>query len=599
MNTSLYDKRDDFNISITNFPFLSSNIPSSLVMRARRLSTKLLSHGYVCDRLTSSLRKFYGRYGELVIHYNVPLSRMADVLQDFGFDLLSIDKVFHGGHQEITVKLQAPPDTQHYWSLSAGLLPVLDQDRFSSVEKLSRDGLITSRLHTTEVDAGYIYFKAFTMVPLYRGIEILLKSDRSQSSRNYSHTCAFALPSHTSGNDKVSVQTTFRCGLIRGQDTSESDTGIRYSAMGLKRGGTVGVPFASFTSRDGNVNISNGVVSATKTITKDRSFIDGLAGALSLFEMKMDMKFRDTGPLYGVRMFMEDDKSFDGSRNNPFLPGVFAEWFFTINHGALMAKRRQSYIHCKAIGYKAPEVKVYKVASDGTDIPITYPKLVHNTKFSTAVYYIINYPTEKDAGKYVCRTRVDGMEKSLKFTGYYEPEVAPEFVRSRSGIVYKYYSFNIQLIVKSPEDVSIACFIGSRTGSEVPELDTSDSREIRKLRDYKNYLALSDDEVTQLLLLCVAISPDKLMNKVLFQSDAMCGDRNNEFYEITAVQNRMVVARSIVIGGQTKRVNKIMTFKMVWLRDNYLEPMQELAGELQRRQEAARRRRRDDGCVVM
>ncbi|KAK3100125.1 hypothetical protein FSP39_015107, partial [Pinctada imbricata] len=100
MNTLLYDKRDDFNFSITNFPFLSSNIPSSpaygvfisqliryarastkytdFVLRARRLSDKLLSQGYVCDRLTWSLRKFYGRYGELVIHYDVPLSRMVD-----------------------------------------------------------------------------------------------------------------------------------------------------------------------------------------------------------------------------------------------------------------------------------------------------------------------------------------------------------------------------------------------------------------------------------------------------------------------------------------------------------------------------------------
>ncbi|KAK3105594.1 hypothetical protein FSP39_001375 [Pinctada imbricata] len=100
MNTSLYDKRDDFNFSITNFPFLSSNISSSpaygvfisqliryatastkytdFVLRARRLSVKLLSQGYVCDRLTSSLRKFYGRYMELVIHYDVPLSRMVD-----------------------------------------------------------------------------------------------------------------------------------------------------------------------------------------------------------------------------------------------------------------------------------------------------------------------------------------------------------------------------------------------------------------------------------------------------------------------------------------------------------------------------------------
>ncbi|KAK3099254.1 hypothetical protein FSP39_001649 [Pinctada imbricata] len=100
MNTSLYDKRDDFNFSITNFPFLSSNIPSSPAygvlisqliryarastkytdfdLRARRFSDKLLSQGYVCDRLTSSLRKVYGRYGELVIHYDVPHSRMVD-----------------------------------------------------------------------------------------------------------------------------------------------------------------------------------------------------------------------------------------------------------------------------------------------------------------------------------------------------------------------------------------------------------------------------------------------------------------------------------------------------------------------------------------
>ncbi|KAK3101451.1 hypothetical protein FSP39_003670 [Pinctada imbricata] len=100
MNISLYVKRDDFNFSITNFPFLRSNITSSpvygvfisqliryarastkytdFVLRARRLSDKLLSQGYVCDRLTSSLRKFYGRYGELVIHYDVPLSRMVD-----------------------------------------------------------------------------------------------------------------------------------------------------------------------------------------------------------------------------------------------------------------------------------------------------------------------------------------------------------------------------------------------------------------------------------------------------------------------------------------------------------------------------------------
>ena len=80
LRTSLYDKRDDFNFHITNFPFLSSNIPSSpaygvfilqliryaracssyecFILRAVRLSSKLLRQGYVMERLKSSLRKF-------------------------------------------------------------------------------------------------------------------------------------------------------------------------------------------------------------------------------------------------------------------------------------------------------------------------------------------------------------------------------------------------------------------------------------------------------------------------------------------------------------------------------------------------------------
>ena len=104
-STSLYDKRDDFNFHITNFPFLSSNIPSSpaygvfisqliryaracssyecFILRAMRHSNKLFGQGYVKKRLKSSLRKFYGRYGDLTKQYEVPLSRMLhDILDD-------------------------------------------------------------------------------------------------------------------------------------------------------------------------------------------------------------------------------------------------------------------------------------------------------------------------------------------------------------------------------------------------------------------------------------------------------------------------------------------------------------------------------------
>ena len=74
LHTFIYDKRDDFNFYITNFPFLSSNIPAS-VAYAMQLSNK----GYFKECLKSSLKKFYGRYGDLMKQYAVPLSRMLKI----------------------------------------------------------------------------------------------------------------------------------------------------------------------------------------------------------------------------------------------------------------------------------------------------------------------------------------------------------------------------------------------------------------------------------------------------------------------------------------------------------------------------------------
>ena len=105
LRTSLCDRRDDFNFHIANFPFLSGSVPSSpaygvfvsqliryaracsscgcFILRAMRLSNKLLGQGYVKERLKSSLGRFYGRYGDLTKQYEVPLSRMLrDILDD-------------------------------------------------------------------------------------------------------------------------------------------------------------------------------------------------------------------------------------------------------------------------------------------------------------------------------------------------------------------------------------------------------------------------------------------------------------------------------------------------------------------------------------
>ena len=86
----LYDKRDDFDFDIINFPFLSSNTPSGFSYgvyisqfiryarscshydfkhRHKRLVDRLLSQGYIALRLERSFKKFYGRYQDLIEKY--------------------------------------------------------------------------------------------------------------------------------------------------------------------------------------------------------------------------------------------------------------------------------------------------------------------------------------------------------------------------------------------------------------------------------------------------------------------------------------------------------------------------------------------------
>lgn len=122
------------------------------------------------------------------------------------------------------------------------------------------------------------------------------------------------------------------------------------------------------------------------------------------------------------------------------------------------------------------------------------------------------------------------------------------------------------------------------------QLDSSDTMSILTLTDYQNYYRLTEEEKKELLGFCVMLSPDELHNKVFFQKDRMCGDSSNEFYDISTVANQLAVSNSIVIGGQRKSIRKIMTFKISWLRNNYLEPMQALARELAQAEESRRRR---------
>ena len=78
LQVQLYDKRDDFNFDIVNFPFLSSNIPRStaygvfvsqliryarasslyedFIMRSQLLTSKLLKQGLTRNRLIATFK---------------------------------------------------------------------------------------------------------------------------------------------------------------------------------------------------------------------------------------------------------------------------------------------------------------------------------------------------------------------------------------------------------------------------------------------------------------------------------------------------------------------------------------------------------------
>ena len=99
LSTRLYDRRDDFDFHIVNFPFLSSNIPSGpsygvyisqLIRYARCCShyddfryrhkclvDRLLSQGYKALRLEKSFKKFYGRYQDLIEKYRRSVNAMV------------------------------------------------------------------------------------------------------------------------------------------------------------------------------------------------------------------------------------------------------------------------------------------------------------------------------------------------------------------------------------------------------------------------------------------------------------------------------------------------------------------------------------------
>ncbi|CAM4751793.1 unnamed protein product [Rotaria magnacalcarata] len=97
--------------------------------------------------------------------------------------------------------------------------------------------------------------------------------------------------------------------------------------------------------------------------------------------------------------------------------------------------------------------------------------------------------------------------------------------------------------------------------------------QMNRLSNYNNWRYLSADEIRQLIALCYVFSPDVFEDKVFFNSPALCGNSSNKFYEISQVRNQLLAVSSIVIAGQSRRVNKIMVYKRTWMMENFANPI--------------------------
>ena len=131
-------------------------------------------------------------------------------------------------------------------------------------------------------------------------------------------------------------------------------------------------------------------------------------------------------------------------------------------------------------------------------------------------------------------------------------------------------------------------------------IDYNDAN-IRRYRDYNNWANMSDEEDRLIFVLALALSPDEFEDKVFFNSPQLCPDASNEFYEIGQVRHQIMVVQSIIIGGQQRRVKKIMAYKQSWMQNNYYQPMRSLAFRFSpegQRQEALRRQLISQACTI-
>jgi len=105
--------------------------------------------------------------------------------------------------------------------------------------------------------------------------------------------------------------------------------------------------------------------------------------------------------------------------------------------------------------------------------------------------------------------------------------------------------------------------------------------------NFDNYNSLSNIQKQTVVALAVLLSPDLLVNKVMFITNdpVLLNGKASRYLEITQARNILAGAfdavDSIVIEGRTINITKIMLCSENWLRDNYFTRLRNQAWRLE------------------
>jgi len=94
-----------------------------------------------------------------------------------------------------------------------------------------------------------------------------------------------------------------------------------------------------------------------------------------------------------------------------------------------------------------------------------------------------------------------------------------------------------------------------------------------KFRNYNHYYKLNDEEINELIVLCLLLYPGNLAGKCIFHNDERCENHENRFESIKEVRKTTPVPDEIQIGGQSKQVYRVMFARLTFLEKMYFVPM--------------------------